>query len=146
MPTCDTNVTMCEAHGEYINDDGVLLNQTTQNIWQLLYTLNKSSSDNTTSMRLYVRKEEPMKEFKFINNNDILGRIEIYDAASFGFHDVTYEATFNFNIGSSIPPIKLPCVYDERTDRLTVDSKEAPDHEWVDFSMIQLMDVSFYPA
>ena len=81
--------------------------------------------------------------FKFLNNNDILGRIEIYDAATHGFDKATYEATFYFFVGSSIPFIKLPCTYDAKSDRLIVDSKEAPNHEWVDFSMLAMMNVDF---
>jgi len=84
-----------------------------------------------------------MKSYKLLNNNDILGRIEIYDAASHGFDKATYEARFNFMIGSSIPSITLPCTYDARSDRLIVDSKEAPNNEWVDFSMIMMMNVDF---
>lgn len=51
-------------------------------------------------MRLEWRQEQPMKEYKFQNNNDIVGRIEIYDAAAKGLDKATYEATFNFMIGS----------------------------------------------
>jgi hypothetical protein len=84
-----------------------------------------------------------MKEYKFLNNNDILGRIEIYDAASHGFDKATYEANFNFFIGSKIPNIILPCTYDARSDRLIVDSKEAPNNEWIDFSMLMMSHVDF---
>lgn len=70
----------------------------------------------------------PSKSYIKMNANDALGRVEIYDAASFGFDKVTYNARFSFNIGSGIPPIDLPCKYDLRSDRLYVDTKEAPNN------------------
>lgn len=73
--------------------------------------MRKPTNGNTT-MSLYVYAEQPTKEYTHLNNNDILGRIEIYDAAAHGFDKLTYEATFNFFIGSGIPRIVLPCTYD----------------------------------
>jgi len=85
-------------------------------------------------MTLDVHQEED--SIIYLNGNDEIGRIEIYDAAAHVGTDAVYEATFNFHIGASKPFIKLPCTYDVRSDRLIVDTKEAPKSDLLDFRMV----------
>jgi len=70
------------------------VNQTTQNIWQIEYTSSRDTNESYHNASIKLNKEQPSKYYRYINFNDRVGRIEIYDAKRWGFDTRPYTATF----------------------------------------------------
>jgi hypothetical protein len=103
-------------------------------------------------MNFTISSEMPNKWYSLMNRNDYLGRIEIYDAKAHGLDLVKYYATFVFNFRPTDEPTEAPgttekfsleCEYDEKTDRIVVDTVKAAPVVQNYILMYKLMYIKF---
>jgi hypothetical protein len=115
LPVC--NATFCSASGDFINDDGELIDVTdAQNVYHLEYLQDLASPD-VVSITFSMSANATKYTNSQVNYNDILSTVEIYNAKALGLDSPTsYTTEVTFYDGSSA---KLnAAVYDEVTDRL----------------------------
>lgn len=122
VPSC--NATKCAASGTYINDDGVTLDTSQRNTYTLAYEHDVATPP--TSMTVTIKTSGLQAK---INANDLLNKIEIYDATAFGMDlnaGVTYSVSVNFNAATKKSPQSLGnAAWVDRGDKLEI---LAPNH------------------
>lgn len=115
----------CQASGDYINDDGLVLNlEGNQNVYKIKYYTRVSPAQLTLSF------EQPSKATNYkgsrVNGNDALGRVEIYNARAQGLvgrfsveallkdhtllllHDASYDAAADRLVHPAVQDLWLP--------------------------------------
>jgi len=96
LPTC--SATKCTASGTFINDDGVTTDVTQRNTYAFTYEHDVVTTTpvSPVSMTVTIKTSGVMT---MINANDLLNKIEIYDATRFGMDlatGATYSVVVNF--------------------------------------------------
>jgi len=99
LPACNT--TACVASGDFINDDGTSLDLSARNSYTLAYEHAPvtTTPPSPALMTITVRTSNVLGLKSKINANDLLNKIEIYDATTFGMDlasGATYAVTVNF--------------------------------------------------
>lgn len=126
LPSCNT--TKCVASGTYINDNGATLDLTQRNTYTFMYEhdVPTTTPASPASMTVTV-KTTGLKTM--INANDLLNKVEIYDATTFGMDlntGATYSVAVNFVAASNKDPQALgDAMWAERGDKLEI---LAPNH------------------
>lgn len=95
LPSC--NATKCTASGAFINDDGVTLDLTQRNTYAFTYEHDALGAGVSPVSMTVTIKTTGLKAM--INANDLLNKIEIYDATAFGMDlatGATYSVAVNF--------------------------------------------------
>lgn len=116
LPTC--NDTDCTAAGDYLNDDGVILNLTNnRNIYSLAFGFKKGGSPQTLTFSLTHVLFAQNYPQGVVNMNDLLGGLFIYNANALNLKG-TYNVSVTTTEGTS--KINAQGVYDAYTDRLVI--------------------------
>jgi len=121
LPDCwETNTNgMCVAGGIYFNDDGLTLDKTQFNMYQINYThpeVQAGEFPSTLTMKVINKHVANPKTNKgAINANDFLGGVEIYNSAEW-LMNVPYSVEATLDDGSKLP--LTDAIYDKTTDRL----------------------------
>lgn len=95
LPSCDA--TKCVASGTFINDDGYTLDMTQRNTYAFTYEHDVVAAPGSPVSMTVTIKTTGLKTK--INANDLLNKIEIYDATRFGMDlatGATYTVAVNF--------------------------------------------------
>lgn len=96
LPSC--NATKCVASGTFINDDGATLDLTQRNTYAFTYEHDVVTTAPVSPVSMTVTIKTTGLKTK-INANDLLNKIEIYDATAFGMDlatGATYTVAVNF--------------------------------------------------
>jgi len=121
LPDCwETNTNgQCVAGGIYYNDDGLTLNKTQFNMYQINYThpeVQAGEFPKELIMKIVNKHVANPDAFHgAINANDYLGGVEIYNAAEW-LMNVPYKVTATRIDGSIL--FLTDAIYDKTTDRL----------------------------
>jgi hypothetical protein len=97
MPACndDTTPQFCTATGDYINDDGFTTDiKNERKHFSFTYSHNVSATAGAApdSMMIEVASEGPNST---INENDVIGGIQIYDYTNLNFTGAEYTVAVN---------------------------------------------------
>lgn len=97
LPSC--SATKCHAEGTFINDDGVTLDPTKRNTYAFSYEHDVVTGTPPSPASMTITIQTTGLKAK-INANDLLNKIEIYDATTFGMDTAsgaTYEVAVNYS-------------------------------------------------
>lgn len=126
LPSC--NATKCVASGSFVNDDGVTLNLTQRNTYTFSYEHDVVTTAPVSPTLMTVTVTTTGLK-KMINANDLLNKIEIYDATTFGMDlatGATYSVAVNFLAALNKDPQSLgDAAWAEKGDKLEI---LAPNH------------------
>jgi len=110
LPDCTASA--CTASGDYINDDGLTLDWATErNTYALAYTQPTGTTPATLTLSLTATGKKAK-----INENDVLGTFEIYNAKAYGLDTGVYSASAM--VAGAATPLD-DAVYVASSDRLT---------------------------
>jgi len=101
LPSCDA--TKCVASGTFINDDGYTLDLTQRNTYTFTYEHDvvTTTPASPTAMTITVKTTGLGT---MINANDLLNKIKIISATSFGMDSATYSVAVNYTAASKMTP------------------------------------------
>lgn len=126
LPLCDT--TSCAANGRYLNDDGVSVDVTgAQNIYTLQYAQPVGGAITLTVATLV--------DGTVVDQNDVLGSLQIYNAAAQGLSTDLYNVVATKKDASTID-LGQTSAYSAQSDRLiwtAVDGQDAVNMPEIDF-------------
>jgi alpha-glucosidase (family GH31 glycosyl hydrolase) len=116
LPDCTADP--CVAAGDYINDDGLTLDwKTERNTYNLTYSQPAGTTPATLTLTLVTTGKTSK-----INENDVLGTVEIYNAAATGLDTGTYSVSAT--VAGTATPLD-DAVYVASSDRLTATAGSA---------------------
>jgi len=108
--SCDSSI--CSASGEYLNDDGLVLElENNQNVYALHY----QHSGGSASLSVDLLAQATHYADSRVNRNDALGKVEIYNAKAQGL-DGSFSVTAHLKDGTG--RLLGPARYDALADRL----------------------------
>lgn len=100
--------------GDYVNDDGVTLNMTLRNKYDISYTHTPDTNATVAPATLTVTIT-PSGLKQLINENDKIGSIQIYDATHLVMKDATYKVTVTTSGGDVEMGTTVFQLWDDRT-------------------------------